>query len=185
MLYRFEDYNKWAEITGYCNIDFQKAEIYLKTHRKQVSEIELQFFDAEIIATEEHLYFAILNTLQSFKAKTNISKSIAVETMLYASTKRQIQKAIEHIGVRPGKRNLAVIIVGEDKKQVEKQLQTLTECFGSTPDRTVLQLTSEKISKIQVAFQITQQEMDTQKGSTEKALVNLLIEHMALLATQF
>jgi tRNA threonylcarbamoyladenosine modification (KEOPS) complex Cgi121 subunit len=105
--------------------------------------------------------------------------------MLYASTKRQIQKAIDHIGVKPGKRNLAAVIVGEDKQQVENQLKTLTECFGSLPDEAVLQLTSEKMLKIQAAFQITQQEMQTQKGSAEKALVNLLIEHMALLATQF
>lgn len=185
MLYCFEEYTKWAEITGYRNIDFQKAEIYLKIHRKQISQVELQFFDAEIIATEEHLYFAILNALQSFKMKTNISKSIAMETMLYASTKRQIQKSIEHIGVKMGRNNLAVVIVGEDKKQVEDQLQILTECFGSIPDGSVLQLTSEKIPKIQVAFQVTQQEMQTQKGSAEKALVNLLIEHMALLATYF
>ena len=86
MLQYLKDYGKYVEITGYHNIAFDKAEIFLKTNRKQTKQnVDIQFFDAELIATQEHLYFAVLNALQAFKNKTNLSKSPAMETMLYAS----------------------------------------------------------------------------------------------------
>lgn len=185
MLNAFEEYGRYAEITGYRGVAFQKAEAYLKSHRKQKSDVALQFFDADLIATEEHLYFAVLNALQAFKAKSNCSKSVAVEAMLYASAQRQIQKAIEHIGVKPGSCNLAVTIVGGDEKQIESQLCALSEYFGCAPDGSVLRLTEPKKQGIKAAFQVTEIEIETQKTPAEAALVNLIIERMALLSTQF
>lgn len=185
MLYHYEEYGRYAEFTGYRGIAFDKVDSYLKAHRKQASAVELQFFDADLIATEEHLYFAVLNALQAFKSKTGCSKSVAMETMLYASAQRQISKAIEHIGVKPTSCNLAVAIVAEDEKQVETQLKALTEYFGCAPDGTVLQLTEPKTQKIKAAFQVTETELKTQKEEVQKALVDLVIERMALLSTQF
>lgn len=185
MLCQYEEYGRVAEFTGYRGVTFEKAEAYLKSHRKQKSAVELQFFDADLIATQEHLYFAVLNALQSFKSKSSCSKSVAMESMLYASAQRQISKAIEHIGVKPGSCNLAIAIVAEDKKQVEMQLKELTEYFRCSPDGTVLQLTESKIQKIKAAFQVTETELATQKAPQEKALVDLVVERMALLSTQF
>ena len=99
MLQYIKEYGKYVEITGYRNIEFDKAEIFLKANRKQTRQnVDIQFFDAELIATQEHLYFAVLNALQAFKNKTNLSKSPSMETMLYASAQRQIQKAINRAG---------------------------------------------------------------------------------------
>jgi len=184
MLHYIEEFGKYVEISGYRDIAFTQAEAFLKTHRKQICQVELQFFDADLVATEEHLYFAVLNALQAFKGKTNISKSVAMETMLFASAQRQIQKSIEHIGVKPQSKNLAVVIVGEDSKQIEAQLKALTECFGTQPDTAVLQLTMDKQKRIRGAFEITEGEIKTEEGPIEKAIVNLVIEHIALLATQ-
>lgn len=184
MLHYIEEFGRYVEITGYRNINFAQAEAFLKTHRKQTGQVELQFFDADIVATEQHLYFAVLNALQAFRGKTNISKSVAMETMLYASAQRQIQKCIEHIGIKPQSTNLAVVIVGEDSLKVEAQLKALTECFGTQPDASVLQLTADKQKKIVSAFEITEEEIKTENSPTEKAIVNLVIEHIALLATQ-
>lgn len=184
MLHQFEEYVKYAEITGFRNIDFQKAEAFLKSHRKQANHTELQFFDADLIATQEHLYFAILDALQAFRGKTNISKSLAVEAMLFASAKRQIQRAIEHIGVKPDGKNVAVVIIADDSEATSAQLEALVVYFGCRPDETVLQLTKEKQKRIQSAYEITDTEIKTIKGPVEQAIVNLIIEHMALLSTQ-
>jgi tRNA threonylcarbamoyladenosine modification (KEOPS) complex Cgi121 subunit len=185
VLYQYEEYGWVAEFTGYRGVAFEKVDAYLKSYRKQKSAVELQFFDADKVATDEHLYFAVLNALQAFKAKTNCSKSVAMESMLYASAQRQISRAIEHIGVKPDSCNLAVVIVAETKTQVENQLKALTVCFENCPDGTVLQLTEPKMQKIKAAFQVTDEELKTQKAPQEKALVDLVIEHMALLSTQF
>ena len=43
------------EITGYRNIKFAEAEEFLKANRKETREnVDLQFFDAQLIATQEH-----------------------------------------------------------------------------------------------------------------------------------
>ncbi len=186
MLHHLEEFKKHVEITGYRGIHFEVAEAFLKANRRQIQNgVEIQFFDADLIATPEHLYFATLNALQAFKGKTNRSKSVAVETMLYASAQRQIQRAIEHIGIKPQSQNMAVLIVGEDQTQIAAQLRALSDYLGCVPDESVLQLTADKVAKIRSAFQITDEELATQnRDNPERAIVDLVVEHIALLATQ-
>lgn len=187
MLQYIAEYDKYVEITGYQKISFNKAELYLKNNRKQTTQnVDLQFFNAELIATQEHLYFAVLNALQAFKNKTNLSKSPAMETMLYASAQRQIQKAIERCGIKPTTQNMATVIIGDDPKQIEDTLVEITKKVGSKPNEKVLALTKTKEAKIKKAFEITDEEIKTvmEDDSQEKAIVNLVIERMALLATR-
>ena len=186
MQYKIEEYPRYVEITGYRNIAFAKAEAFLKAHRKQVlRQADIQFFDAQYVASSEHLYFAVLNALQAFQNKTSISKSTAMETMLYASAERQIQRAIDRIGIKPQTKSMAVVIIGQDPKQTATLLKALTECVGVEPDETVLELTREKETKIRQAFQITDEEIKSAAdGKEETAVVNLVIERVALLAAQ-
>lgn len=186
MLQHIEEFGKYVEITGYKNIAFDKAEAFLKANRKQTRQnIDIQFFDADLIATQEHLYFAVLNALQAFKNKTNLSKTPAMETILYASAQRQIQKAIERCGIKTQTKSMAMIIIGDDPKQIENALEEVTKSVGSDPDAAVLEMTKNKETKIKKAFEITDQELKTVENSRpEKAIVNLVIERVALLATQ-
>jgi KEOPS complex subunit Cgi121 len=185
MQYYMEEYGEYVEITGYRNIAFTSAEQFLKENRKQTQITDIQFFDADLIATREHLYFAVLNALQAFKGKTNISKSPAMETILYASAQRQIQKAIERCGIKPQTTSMAVIIVSDDQKQIETLLQAVTQCVGAEPDESVLALTNSKMERIKKAFGITDREVRVSTdGNSERAIVNLVIERIALLATQ-
>ncbi len=186
MRHQLEEYGKTIEITGYRGISFLVAEAYLKANRKQTQRYELQFFDADLIASFEHLYFAALNALAAFKTKTNISKSFAMETMLYASAQRQIQKAIEYAGIKPESQNMAVLIIGDDAEQVESVLNLVSKAVGESPDETVLKLTQTKIDKIKKIFGFSDQELlSAARGeNTEAALIALVIEHMALVSTQ-
>ena len=186
MLQYLREYGKYVEITGYQNVAFDKAEAFLKQHRKQTRQnVDIQFFDAELIATQEHLYFAVLNTLQAFKNKTNLSKSPAMETILYASAQRQIQKAIERCGIKPKTKCMALIIIGDDPKQIETELEEVTNSVGSEPDLRVLEITKPKETKIKKAFQITKEELKTiENANQKKAITNLVIERVALLSTQ-
>src|SRR5665648_715528 len=111
MLYLIEEYGQYVELTGYRNVAFELAEAFLKANRKQtLRHVDVQFFDAQLVATADHLYFAALNALQALKNKTNISKSAAMETMLYASAQRQIKKSIDRIGIKPETASIAVTI---------------------------------------------------------------------------
>ena len=186
MLQYLKEYGKYLEITGYYNISFDKAEAFLKTNRKQTQQNDnIQFFDADLIATQEHPYFAVLNAMQAFKNKTNLSKSPAMETMLYASAQRQIKKAIEHCGIKPQTKNMAIIIISKETKQIEESLDAITKIIGSKPNENVLEMTKRKEEKIKKIFQINEKELKIMKsGNQKKAIVNLVIECVALLATQ-
>lgn len=186
MMQQIEEFGRYIEITGYRAVAFATAEAFLKANRKQnQTGVAVQFFDASLVATSEHLYFAALNALQAIRGKTNISKSLAVEAMLYASAERQIQRAIEHIGIKEGCTDLAVLLIGDDPLKLYEALGELTAQLGIAPDESVLQLTAGKQQKIRISFQISEEELKTiAKGNVEEALVALIVERMALLSTQ-
>ncbi len=187
MLHYLKEFGKWLEITGYRNVAFAKVEIFLKSNRKQTDQsMDIQFFDADLVASKEHLYFAALNALQAFQNKTNISKSPAMETILYASAQRQIQKAIQHSGIQVQTTNMAVIVIGEDKTQIKTLVEAVTACVGEMPDDRVLEITKIKERKIKEAFQITDEEIRTiiKNNDYDEAIVDLVIERVALLSTQ-
>jgi len=184
MLCHIKEYGKYVAITGYRNVTFERADAFLKASRKKAQQI--QFFDANLIATWEHLYFATLNALRSFQSGTNVSKSLAMETMLYASGVRQIQKAIGRLGIKPQTTCMAVTVTGDDPKEVEGVLREVSLYVGSEPDETMLEMTAEKAEKIKAAFNISEPEIQTieKNGDSNTALVGLVVERVALLATQ-
>ena len=81
---------------------------------------------------------------------------------------------------------MAVIIIGEDPTQLKTVLNTVTACIGVEPDEKVLEISKFKEQKIVETFQITDEEVKSvmKKGNRTEAVVNLVIERVALLATQ-
>ena len=184
----FDEFNFHAEITGFKNISPEQAINYLKNNRKnEPQKIWLQFFDSNLIATNKHLYFAILNALYAFKHHINLSKSIAMETLLYASTQHQIQKAIQTIGLKPDMSQMAVTIISENTQQIKTALNDLSANLQTEPCDTVLKLTKKKTYQIKQTFNINPLMIEsvTKNGENDSALVNLIIEKMALLSTKF
>ena len=187
MLKYIEEFGKYAAITGFSNVKIENTEEFLKRmHKEKLSNVEIQFFDAKFVASWEHLYFAVLNALTAFKNKENISKSIAMETLLYASSQRQIRKAMELLGIKSETSEIALLIIGQNPETVKSALPMISASVNVQHDDTVLEVSEEKRRIIQKAFGISDLELKTvmKKDGLEKALINLVIEQMALLATR-
>jgi len=187
LLKYIEKFGKYAAITGFRNVKINDTEEFLKKIRKKKGpNVETQFFDAKYVATWQHLYFAVLNALTAFKNKGNISKSVMMETMVYASAQRQIRKAMELLGVRSETSEIALLIVGQKPETVKSALKTISASVNVQHDDTVLELSVEKRRIIQKVFGISDLELKAimRKEGLEKALTNLVIEQMALLVTQ-
>jgi tRNA threonylcarbamoyladenosine modification (KEOPS) complex Cgi121 subunit len=105
--------------------------------------------------------------------------------MLYASTQRQIRKAME-IGIRPDTQNIAMLIVGEKPETVKLALSRVSTHVNGQNDDTILELSDKKMKIVQKTFGISDLELETimKKDGLEKALTDLVIERMALLTTQ-
>ena len=187
MLKYLEEDGKYVEIAGFRNVKIEDAKAFLEAVRRETpGDTEVQFFDADLVASWQHLYFAVLNALMAFRTERNISKSLAVEVMLYASAQRQITKAIELSGVKPGSTNIALVIISENSDSAKAELSAIAKRIGKEPDETVLELSREKTARIRRAFDISDVELETAKakGNVQQALVDVVIERVALLSTQ-
>ena len=185
MLKYIEETGKYVEITGFRNVGVEDAEVFVKAARKELPEsVAVQFFDAGLVASWQHLYFAVLNALLAFKNGRNISKSVAIEAMLYASAQRQIRKAIDFIGVKCAVADVAVVVIGEDAESVEELVSAVSKRVGKEPDDAVLEISGKKAGRIREAFGVTEAELDTALEKKDAALVDLVVERVTLLSTQ-
>jgi KEOPS complex subunit Cgi121 len=186
-LLRFvEEFQKYVLITGLrANRIDVPEDLLMIVNREKSSNVEIQIFDAESIATWEHLHFAFLNALIAFKNKTNVSRSIAMETMLYASAKRQIRRATEILGVKSGSTEIAIVMFGERAGDLESSLSKIMRKFNAERDEAVLELSDAKVARIQRIFDISNKELDTVTNGRgmKRAMIDLIIERMALLPT--
>ncbi len=70
---------------------------------------ELQAFDADKIISEEQIISAYNHALRAFTYKKNITKTLALEIILYVAVKRQIKEAIDFVGVSKNTTNFVII----------------------------------------------------------------------------
>jgi tRNA threonylcarbamoyladenosine modification (KEOPS) complex Cgi121 subunit len=185
---RLEEYGKTVEINGFRNVCVEDAKDLSKTLKDKIPvTCDAQLFDANLVATWQHLYFAVLNAVMNLNSARGISKSIAVETLLYASAQGQISRAIDFIGLKPNSKNAAIVIVCKDAESAEAAIKPASKLLGTEPDESVLVLTKAKISHIKKAFKISEAELDASMSrgiNSEQAIVDLVVERVALLSTR-
>jgi len=187
LIKKLEDFDRYIATAGFRNVNIKDINSFFSLVRRKVGNVHIQFFDAKMIAGWEHLYFAALNALNAFENKTNISKSVAVETLLYASAQRQIEKAVELLGIKPESSEVAVLIVAETEQGATSMLKAVSQLMIGERDDSVLGLNSGKFKGIKGLFGISNLELEAKlekEGFEKEALIDLVIEHMALLATQ-
>jgi tRNA threonylcarbamoyladenosine modification (KEOPS) complex Cgi121 subunit len=148
----------------------------------------VQLFDARKIAGWEHIYFAALNSLKVCAENKNISNSIAIETLLFVSAQRQINRALELFGITHESTETAAVIIAERQDEVIHGLDTIASLISGTHDDMVIELTDEKLETIKRLFGISDLEIESKSMSdelTKDVMINLVIEHVALLATKY
>ncbi len=180
-------YDGYIVVAGFKNVKIKDINGFLERVRIEVREANVQFFDAKLIAGQQHLHFAALNALKAFEKKSNISSSLAIEALLYASAQRQIRKALNTLGVKQDSSQVAVLIIAENRHGMDYCLKVLPKLIPGERDDAVLELTNEKIGDIKKLFGISDLEIEAKlrrKGLEREALADLVIEHVALLATQ-
>lgn len=177
--------DKHLLVEGFRNIKIDDIGKVFDIIRSNSGRCQVQVLDADFIAGFEHIYFAVLNALKSFRSGLNISRSMAIEILLFASCQDQIKRAIEILGIKPSTRNAALVIVAESREEAISAFNSISRGLGWEADQGVIELTNEKIKSIIKAFGISDQEIETSmRRSLEDAVKNTLIERAALLITQ-
>ena len=67
--------------------------------------------DADMICGKAHVISAVTHAIRAFERGDNISGSLAMETVLYASGEHQISKAMKKMGIKIGTERVALILI--------------------------------------------------------------------------
>ena len=186
MIKSVEGYDKHMALVGFRDVHIKNSDVLVNQVRKRLPHVDVQFFDALLIAGWEHLYFALVNALKAFKNGTNISKSVAVESLLYASAQRQIKAAVDLIGLKKGTTKIVVLGIANNLEMAAKTIHEASKLVPGRRDDSVIDLEEEKIMDIRELFGITDTELKASSSSSQGkgVLLDLVIEHMALLVTR-
>jgi len=184
---RLEGFNQQLIIAGFRDVKIKDVNQFFQSLKTKTGDACVQLFDASLIAGREHLRFAVLNALNAFKNKSNISSNVAIETLLYASAQRQIKDAVELLGIKPRTNRVAVLVLAQDSEQASVVLKFVSKLLGGKRDDSVVDLADNKMAGLTRLFRISKAELEAKterKGAEKQALTDLVIEHMALLVTQ-
>ncbi len=182
-----EGFKQHLTIAGFRDVRIKDVDDFFQVVKRKIGNASVQFFDASLIAGSDHLLFSALNALNAFKGKVNISSSLSMETLLYASAQRQIREAVRLLGIKSSTNCVAVLVLAESRSQASSVLNAVTKLLGGKRDDSVIDLTGDKVADLKRLFRISNLELDAKtdrKGAERQALTDLVIEHMALLVTQ-
>jgi len=182
-----EEHGKHLAVVGFKNVRIQDVKGFFEAVQRTGKEVCVQFFDARLIAGREHLFFAAINALKAFERGVNVSNSLALEALLFASAERQIKRAVEMLGVKPETSAVAVLVMAETPREVDETLKSVSGLVPGERDDSVIELTNKKIEDIKGFFKVSDLELQAkleEEGLEKRALTDLVIEHMALLVTQ-
>lgn len=104
----------------------------------QKNNIIIQVFDADMIYGEIHLLSAFKHAKRAMDRKTNTTKSLGMEILLYASGERQLKLAIPKMGIKKGQVKIAFILISENQEITNKIINDMMDSTCLTQDDLVL-----------------------------------------------
>ena len=177
--FKITDSNTYVTVTGVNGVSISNINETLKSLDKLVGGSSYQIFDADKIAGAEHIYHAAANAEYAIKNSLNISKSISIETLLYAACENQINTAIKLLGVSSGTSNVAVAVFSEAEN--DPTGETIAKSLGTIND-SVLDITPEKYESLKNLYGINETTIGTLDIDKNEALLGLITEKGALLS---
>jgi tRNA threonylcarbamoyladenosine modification (KEOPS) complex Cgi121 subunit len=185
--YEYDDKSKVigiAEIQNSKNL-MQQELVQLATSLS-VNSLTVQFLNALLIADEVHLLSAAQNAINAQHGDYMLSRSLDVEIIVFASTQRQIGRALDVLGVYDGIDNVAVVVVGPDSTSVKDAVGEIITQVGEevVPP---FKVTRNRLDQIKHHYQITDKEIDAIEESEAiesrmSALARCVASRVALVA---
>jgi KEOPS complex subunit Cgi121 len=137
-------------------------------------DVTVQAFDARYVVGQEHLERARALADRETERGEAIARDRAVEILLYAAGRRQINQAIE-MGVDEGTTPAVVLVDGEDAADESAAAEAVRELLD--PAATLGEFDRQRVLDF---FDITETELD----ATDGTLADLVCERVALLVVE-
>ncbi|MFB6194841.1 MAG: KEOPS complex subunit Cgi121 [Haloplanus sp.] len=136
-------------------------------------DVTIQAFDARYVAGRRHLERAVELADRAIRRGENVARDRAVEILLYAAGRRQIDDALA-MGVSEGEMPVAVVVTGSDGTSEGAAADAVGDALDLDPAETLESTDSERIRAF---FDVTDAELDAVDGD----LSDLVCERVALL----
>jgi len=156
------------------------AQVFLREIGK-ISGVSVQVMDAGFVAGYEHIITAGMLAAKSWGSNANLSRSPAIEILLYASGRRQIKEAISKVGVNGESLGWVVMAVSASESKLRDARLEFSK-FGVEDDG-LIELTDSKINGIMEKFAITDSDLiiaEQLTNSKADGLKSLVLEKVAL-----
>lgn len=177
---RITDTALHVAVAGARGVEVGDVDAKLSEVRRLVGDAAFQLFDADMVAGWRHLFHAAVNAILATQRGSAVSKSVDVETILYASCQDQISKAFTLMGLSPRVKNVGVLVISGDPSEAERLAAEIAEHLGS-PDDAVLDVTPEKFERLKDVFEVGDEALATVGSGPYEALTSLVVEKGALL----
>ena len=139
------------------------------------NEVVIQGLNADLIAGERHLHFAVGKAVRAVAAGRNIAKDPGIEIMRYAAGERQIERSFS-IGLREGENNAVFVLFGKMDNLI-LAFSAIRKLIEEKPCSELLAYSDSKKKGILSLFGITDAEIE---ASGEEHIPEFVIERVAL-----
>jgi tRNA threonylcarbamoyladenosine modification (KEOPS) complex Cgi121 subunit len=182
------EYGKFVLISAFRVPETMDPAVTLGELRTAIPEREIQFLDGGYVAGKEHLELAAINASHAFKSRINISRNLAMETLLYASAQRQIDTAIAKIGVTRASKTVGIVAFADTEGDTQVLQDKIAQILKVELSAELLEEWSEeKRRSITALFGISAKELEAIKmphQDIDGAIKKAVIERVALLSTR-
>ncbi len=141
-------------------------------------DVTVQAFDARYVAGHRHLERAVTLADRAIERDENVAHDRAVEILLYAAGRRQIDRALE-MGLSAGETDAVVLVDGAgDERSAVGALETTFEGLERVPPGAAL--SSGDRDTLSTFFGVT----DEERRATDASIEALVCERVALLEVE-
>lgn len=135
----------------------------------------IQLFDARYVVSATHLERAAELAQRAFDRETNVATDRAVELLLYAAGRRQIDAALE-MGISPGETRVVALVDGRPAPDPEGAADTAADDVASLLEPTTTLGTYDR-ERVLAFYDISETELNATAGDLE----DVVLERVALL----
>jgi len=183
----YEDEIHWTGIAEIFNSSHMGEDALVKLASEREEGIyAIQFLDSSLVVSVGHLLSAVQNAVNAWKGGYMLTRGLDVEVLVYASAQRQINRAIENLGIRDGLQNIALVVVGSDKRAVRDVITKMVNKVGDevktafVPDR-------ERLERIMHHYGVNEKEIKALTDSDEieiwaEALSKCVVSRVSIVA---
>ncbi|GAB3042118.1 KEOPS complex subunit Cgi121 [Natronobiforma cellulositropha] len=159
----------------HCTLEIDDLDAFIETLAAvgEAYDTTVQAFDARYVAGPAHLERAVALADRALARGENVARERAVEILLYAAGRRQIDRALE-MGVSEGRTPAAILLSGGDEAGARDALETALSLESDAP----FAHTDE--TRLCSFFEITAAE----RTATDATLEELVCERVALLEVE-